>query len=323
MGSKSGIAEWVISKLPPADVFVEPFAGGCAVTHAAILSGKYKRIIFNDITDSTQVFLDAIRGRFKDEDRWISREDFKRLKDTDPYVRLCFSFGNNQHTYAYGDIEPYKRAFHYAVVFQDLDPFKELGIPIPKSVVRSDNRKSRRLSVKRYLKWARGNSIGSLERSESLQSLERLESLQSLERLESLQSLERLESLQSLERLESLQSLERLERLESLERLERLENYQGDYRDIPIPTKESCVIYCDPPYRGTAGYLNKFDFGEFDDWCRAHKDNLFISEYNMPKDFRMISAIGKRSLLASKGCGKIKTEGLWVHEDVYDKYRSI
>ena len=284
MGSKSGISEWVISKLPPADVFVEPFAGGCAVTHAAILSGKYKRIIFNDITDSTQVFLDAIRGRFKDEDRWISREDFKRLKDTDPYVRLCFSFGNDQRTYAYGDIEPYKRAFHYAVVFQDLDPFKELGIPIPKSVVRSDNRKSRRLSVKRYLKWARGNSIGSLE---------------------------------SLERLERLQSLE------SLERLERLENYQGDYRDIPIPTKESCVIYCDPPYRGTAGYLNKFDFGEFDDWCRAHKDNLFISEYNMPKDFRMISAIGKRSLLASKGCGKIKTEGLWVHEDVYDKYRSI
>ena len=293
MGSKSGIAEWVISKLPPADVFVEPFAGGCAVTHAAILSGKYKRIIFNDITDSTQVFLDAIRGRFKDEDRWISREDFKRLKDTDPYVRLCFSFGNDQRTYAYGDIEPYKRAFHYAVVFQDLDPFKELGIPIPKSVVRSDNRKSRRLSVKRYLKWARGNSIGSL---------------QSLERLESLQSLERLESLESLQRLESLQSLQ---------------NYQGDYRDIPIPTKESCVIYCDPPYRGTAGYLNKFDFGEFDDWCRAHKDNLFISEYNMPKDFRMISAIGKRSLLASNGCGKIKTEGLWVHEDVYDKYRSI
>ena len=275
MGSKSGIAEWVISKLPPADVFVEPFAGGCAVTHAAILSGKYKRIIFNDITDSTQVFLDAIRGRFKDEDRWISREDFKRLKDTDPYVRLCFSFGNDQRAYAYGDIEPYKRAFHYAVVFQDLDPFKELGIPIPKSVVRSDNRKSRRLSVKRYLKWARGNSIGSLQS------------------------------------------------LESLERLQSLQNYQGDYRDIPIPTKESCVIYCDPPYRGTAGYLNKFDFGEFDDWCRAHKDNLFISEYNMPKDFRMISAIGKRSLLASNGCGKIKTEGLWVHEDVYDKYRSI
>lgn len=275
MGSKSGIAEWVISKLPPADVFVEPFAGGCAVTHAAILSGKYKRIIFNDITDSTQVFLDAIRGRFKNEDRWISREDFKRLKDTDPYVRLCFSFGNDQRTYAYGDIEPYKRAFHYAVVFQDLDPFKELGIPIPKSVVRSDNRKSRRLSVKRYIKWARGNSIGSLQS------------------------------------------------LQSLERLERLQNYQGDYRDIPIPTKESCVIYCDPPYRGTAGYLNKFDFGEFDDWCMAHKDNLFISEYNMPKDFRMISAIGKRSMLASNGCGKIKTEGLWVHEDVYDKYRSI
>lgn len=287
MGSKSGIAEWVVSKLPSADVFVEPFAGGCAVTHAAILSGKYKKIIFNDITDSTQVFLDAIHGKFKNENRWISREDFKRLKDTDAYVRICFSFGNDQRTYAYGDIEPYKRAFHYAVVFQDLQPFKDLGVFIPKSVVKSDNIISRRMSVKKYLIWLKNN-----KHAGDLQSLERL------------------------------QSLESLQRLQSLERLVELENHQGDYREVSIPTNKSYVIYCDPPYRGTAEYLNKFNFNEFDDWCREHKDNVFISEYNMPKDFRMISAIGKRSLLASNGSGKVKTEGLWVHEDVYDKYRN-
>ena len=295
MGSKSGIAEWVISKLPSADVFVEPFAGGCAVTHAAILSGKYKKIIFNDITDSTQVFLDAIRGKFRNENRWISREDFKRLKDTDDYVRICFSFGNDQRTYVYGDIEPYKRAFHYAVVFQDLQPFKDLGVFIPKSVVKSDNIISRRMSVKKYLIWLKNNKQAG-----------------------DLQSLERLESLERMQSLQSLQSLESLERLQSLE----LNNYQGDYRKVPIPTNESCVIYCDPPYRGTAEYLNKFNFNEFDDWCRDHKDNVFISEYNMPKDFRMISAIGKRSLLAANGSGKIKAEGLWVHKDVYDKYRN-
>lgn len=251
--------------------------GGCAVTHAAILSGKYKKIIFNDITDSTQVFLDAIRGKFRNENRWISREDFKRLKDTDAYVRICFSFGNDQRGYAYGDIEPYKRAFHYAVVFQDLQPFKDLGVFIPKSVVKSDNIISRRMSVKKYLIWLKNNKHAG-----------------------------------------DLQSLERLQRLQSLE----LNNYQGDYRKVPIPTNESCVIYCDPPYRGTAEYLNKFNFNEFDDWCREHKDNVFISEYNMPKDFRMISAIGKRSLLAANGSRKIKTEGFWVHKDVYDKYKN-
>lgn len=39
-GSKSRIAKWVVEALPSADVWVEPFAGGCAVTHAAILSGE-------------------------------------------------------------------------------------------------------------------------------------------------------------------------------------------------------------------------------------------------------------------------------------------
>ncbi len=275
MGSKSKIAEWVISKLPSADNFVEPFAGGCAVTHAAILSGKYKRIIFNDITDSTQVFFDAIHGKYRDEKRWIGRDDFMRLKDTDAYVRICFSFGNDQRTYAYGrHIEPYKRALHYAVVFQDAKPFVELGIKIPQFVLKSSNQLARRMAVKKYLIWLRKEKHAG--------------------------------DLQSLQRLQSLQSLQ---------------NYQGDYRNVPVPQEGTTVIYCDPPYRGTAEYLNKFNYNEFDEWCRAHKDNSFISEYNMPKDFRMISAMGKHSLFSANGARKIKVEGLWVHESVYSKYR--
>lgn len=76
MGSKSKIAKWIVDMLPAAHTWVEPFAGGCAVTHAAILSGKYKRFIINDITDSAKVFVDAINGKFKNEKRWISRSDF-------------------------------------------------------------------------------------------------------------------------------------------------------------------------------------------------------------------------------------------------------
>lgn len=111
-GSKSRIAKWIVEALPSADVWVEPFAGGCAVTHAAILSGKYKRFIINDITDSAKFFVDTVNGKLKDENRWISREDFFRLKKDDAYVRLCFSFGNNQRTYCYSEQdEPYKKLF--------------------------------------------------------------------------------------------------------------------------------------------------------------------------------------------------------------------
>ena len=36
LGSKSRIATWVVEHLPSAETFVDLFAGGCAVTHAAL-----------------------------------------------------------------------------------------------------------------------------------------------------------------------------------------------------------------------------------------------------------------------------------------------
>ena len=38
-GSKSAIAKWLVDLLPPSHTFVDLFAGGCAVTHCAMLSG--------------------------------------------------------------------------------------------------------------------------------------------------------------------------------------------------------------------------------------------------------------------------------------------
>lgn len=83
------------------------------MTHAALLSGKFKEVHANDITDSVTLFEDALNGKYENESRWISREDFFRLKDSDPYVRIVWSFGNNQQNYLYSkEIEPYKKAVH-------------------------------------------------------------------------------------------------------------------------------------------------------------------------------------------------------------------
>ena len=40
-----------------------------------------------------------LEGKYVDEKRWISREDFYKLKDTDPYVAIVWSFGNNMRDY--------------------------------------------------------------------------------------------------------------------------------------------------------------------------------------------------------------------------------
>lgn len=106
-GSKNKIAEWVVSHLPRADTLYDLFAGGCAITHCALTSGKYHRIACNDITDAPTLFLKAIRGEYRDFKDFITREEFEMLKGSDPFVRLVYSFGNDRETYLYAkEVEP-------------------------------------------------------------------------------------------------------------------------------------------------------------------------------------------------------------------------
>ena len=194
-GSKNKIAEWVVDVLPEADTLVDLFAGGCAVTHCAMLSEKYNNYIINDIEGGiVQLFVDAVNGKYKDETRWISREDFKLLKDKDPYIRYCWSFGNNGNGYLYGtELEPYKKALHEMIFAK----------------TPHETRLAWRTVAREFAKLLPKYGCGT--------------------------SLERLESLESLESLQSLESLERLQSLERLERLQSLESYSLDYRKVPIP----------------------------------------------------------------------------------------
>lgn len=112
-GSKSKLAENIIKALPRAEHFFDLFAGGCAVSHCALLSGKYKYVHMCDTNDSVLLFKDVLEGNIPDGSEWISREDFFARKDTDPYVRLVWSFASNQRDYIYSrEIEPYKKAVH-------------------------------------------------------------------------------------------------------------------------------------------------------------------------------------------------------------------
>ena len=62
-GSKNRIAKKILDILPAAPVLYDVFAGGCAITHAALLSGKYSRVVANDINGMIPAaFEKAIRG---------------------------------------------------------------------------------------------------------------------------------------------------------------------------------------------------------------------------------------------------------------------
>lgn len=95
--------------------------------------------------------------------------------------------------------------------------------------------------------------------------------------------------------------LERLRSLENLQRLRSLEYLSYDKVDI-VP---GAIIYCDPPYIGTAEYIandTTFDHQKFYDWCRekAKTNPVFVSEYHCPSDFKCIYEFERRQTL-SKG----------------------
>ena len=350
-GSKSKIAHWVIDNLPSGRVLIDAFAGGCSITHRALLSKKWQTIIANDINGKyLQLFLDAVQGKYRDERRWISREDFERLKAKDAFVACCWSFGNNLQRYMYSPaIEPYKRALHYAIVFNDFEPMQELMPEVAKTVHEAihwiRNTHDRRITAQnvivKALKRLTGDNYAhqiiqsnplyqsirhsnkDAHRLESLERLQSLQSLESLERLQSLQSLERLERLQSLERLERLQSLQslenlaRLERLQSLERLERLRITSLSYNKIDIP--DDAVVYCDPPYHASdnslyEGTAKAFDHCAFYDWCvRVSRTNpIFISEYSIEDErFEIVAEKQKTTCLSSVKSSNV-TERLYT-----------
>lgn len=305
-GSKSRIAHWVIDNLPRARVLIDAFAGGCAITHRAILSQKWQTVIANDINRKyPQLFLDAVRGKYQDERRWISREDFERLKSQDAFVACCWSFSNNLKDYKYSKaIEPYKRALHYAIVLDDFAPMQELMPEVAQAVADAlhgqDNLHDRRITAQNVIVKTLKRLTGDNYAHQIIQSNPLYRTIRHTSR--NTPSLNSLESLQSLESLERLQSLERLH---SLHRLQSLQITSLSYDEIDIP--DDAVVYCDPPYHACIGHLyegtaDAFDHCTFYDWCvRVSKTNpIFISEYSIEDDrFEIVAEKQKMTCLSS------------------------
>ena len=306
-GSKNRIAKRLVEALPAAPVLYDVFCGGCAVTHAAMLSGKYQHFVINDRRGWLPgAFQKAIHGGYAHEDRWISREDFERLKSTDAYAAMCFSFGNDTRSYMYArGLEPYKRALHYAIFWKDIAPWAELcpetADALAAGLAPIEDRKQRRVQAGHFI-------IESLKAQLAAEMLtpDILDKpiYRQIRRPENSH-----QSLQSLWSLERLQSLERLESLPGA-----LTAHSGDYRELCFD--EPGVIYCDPPYKDTADkskdYADtSFDTESFYSWCERQALPVYISEYQMPEErFACIAEWDKVTRMAAKTTTHV-TERLW------------
>ena len=82
-GSKDKIAEKICSFFPIKENFYDLFMGGGSIIHYQLLQNQYKNYYANDFNPLVVKAFDmAIHGKFKNETRWISHEEFEKLKDT-------------------------------------------------------------------------------------------------------------------------------------------------------------------------------------------------------------------------------------------------
>ena len=110
--------------------------------------------------------------------------------------------------------------------------------------------------------------------------------------------------------LEQLEMLQRFEMLQQLQQLQQLEISNLDYRDVEIVPNS--VIYCDPPYAGTAEYKEgAFDHAQFWQWCRNQSCPVFISEYNAPDDFNLVAEFKHRQTLSATKNANVTIEKLF------------
>ena len=352
-GSKNKLAKEIVDLLPEGEVFVDLFCGGCAVTHAAMLSGKYKRFIINDIDPQMpQFFADAASGKFKNEKRVISREDFARLKDTDALVATVWSFGNLQKNYLWSEENekvkiPACKMILADTVEERLKYYRQFICALQDVKAELERRRknmerckaeygeiagSVREELRKYLSES-GKRQSDIDRLLGTNGMASHYFSKSQWEFPTENAYNRIreacpnfppydywgQSLESLESLESLQSLQRLQRLQRLESLQRLETTSGDYQNVEIP--DGAVVYCDPPYRGTSEYRNGgFDYGRFYDWLRSREYPVYVSEYAMPEDF---VPVYERKKTCTLGHGnRTKTvEKIFVHERFVDNVR--
>tara|TARA_R100000656_G_C3954999_1_gene129024 strand:+ start:1542 stop:2237 length:696 start_codon:yes stop_codon:yes gene_type:complete len=102
--------------------------------------------------------------------------------------------------------------------------------------------------------------------------------------------------------------------LKQAENLKDVKFIHSSYQDLEIPPNS--LIYCDPPYKGTTKYKDGFIHADFWEWCRnkiKEGHQVYISEYNAPKDFKCIWEKEVNSSLTKDTGSKKATEKLFVY----------
>lgn len=288
MGSKNQIAEKIISMLPAGDRFVDLFGGGGAMTHCAALSGKYKSILYNEIDPLVyNLFNDTITGKNMKillHPEFISRGQFSRMKDKDGLIACVWSFGNDFKTYLWSEENERIKGELFRFV---VDGYK--GNYIIKN-------------FKNIEKFVNAKSING--------------------RYTQLKKYLKSKKISGIDVIQSIDRLNRIKRIQDNPRMKTVKTTCGSYEDYAY--RDGDVVYCDPPYEGTAEYNVKFDYKKFYEWAYTQKYPVFFSSYEISdKRLKMCFALKKNAIFSSSSNSKKNYEYVYANNAGYELFKRI
>ena len=301
-GSKSKIADDIISKIPNKKYFIDAFSGGGALAHCALESGKFEHIIANDVQTKDILeahFLWTPEQHLEFQKKWVTKEEFEKTDNL--YVKTCWSFSNNRKAYIYSNAcYEYKRLLHNAICFGEYKEFEDYcGIDLSEINSYEDlneRRKAARRAILKALKpYSFKEPINSnthipkeiydaiLGGNKDWRSLQSIEANKQSKGLVNIISSENLERTKQGKNIESLIQQENLLRSKSIT-ASNISITSVSYDEIDLPDPNETVIICDPPYRDTQGYQVEFDNDKLEQWCiDKSRDGyeVFVCEYNI------------------------------------------
>ena len=307
LGSKRKISYDILSvianKAPHARHFFDLFGGGGAMSFNAKANGY--EVYYNELDTNIYMLVDFLANQKRELGKYgylpdsfykfVSRKDFKQLKQAEPSVYRTFalinySFGCSCREYFCSkDKEIFKKAGHYFVLDNDKgyvdfyeSLFKDSGScsgvyrHLNKEVFPSMKWQDRRLLfvdltlkmeaigvgkvAKLFQKGSDRDTFNAIKNISQRDLFDVIMKQGAEVRLRS--SIDNRAEIKRLDRIRffyKLSSLENLTRIENIPMGYNFNTSNADYQDVKIHTPPNdTIIYADPPYNGTNGYnINK------------------------------------------------------------------
>lgn len=296
MGSKQKLVDkivpFILNRHPGVDSFYDLFGGGGSVSLYVVRKYPHLDVVYNERSKAISALMQHLKDGGDIPMDFVTREQFEAGYKGDDLeagiLQTCWSFGNSQKSYLYSsDIEPLKHALHDLVVSGAGDLERIESLMKNYSLATYD----KEINPKIFLDPARYST--SYQRRIVIQ--RQVTGHPGV--------------------LQHFQYLERLVQIENMPGIATLGISSGrSYDEVPI-IGERPIIYCDPPYEGTAEYREgDFNHKQFYDWCMAQTVPVYVSSYQVSDPrFKRVKAINTRSLLNSS---KSK-ESSYNYENIY------